>query len=80
MTQSIDVTGLPEPVVKQLRELVASIRAEYPGPNGTPPDDPSKLSYAEWKARFDAWINRPRPPGPAFVDDSRESIYEGCGE
>ncbi len=80
MTQPSDVTGLPEPVGARLRELVASLRAGDSSANGTPTDDPSKLSYEEWKKRFDAWINRPRPPGPAFVDDSRESIYEGCGE
>ncbi len=43
------------------------------------------LSYDEWKKAFDAWMadvearTHRYPPG-FILDDSRESIYEGCGE
>ena len=46
---------------------------------------PADLPYEEWKKRFDEFTARihavvgPMPPGH-FIDDSRESIYEGCGE
>jgi hypothetical protein len=41
--------------------------------------------FDEWKKRFDAWMTRVQarasryPPG-FVLDDSRASIYEGCGE
>ena len=42
-------------------------------------------SFEEWKEKFDAWMaevqTRAHRYPPGFVmDDSRESIYEGCGE
>ncbi len=46
---------------------------------------PVKLSDDEWKARFDALTQLIRsrsdryPPG-FQIDDSREAMYEGCGE
>ncbi len=76
--KTIDVTGLPEPVIAGLRGLVAGLRAALPGsiPPGSQPG-PGGLPYDEWKKRFDEWVNRPCPPGPGPVDDSRESVYEG---
>ena len=41
--------------------------------------------FDDWKNNFDAWMARVQarasryPPG-FVLDDSRESIYEGCGE
>lgn len=34
---------------------------------------------AEWIARWEAWAAS-RPARGVNVDDSREAIYEGCGE
>jgi hypothetical protein len=75
-TRTIDVTGLPEPVVAGLQQLVNGIRAGQP----VPADPPSPEVIAERLRRFDEWMARPRPPAPGFIDDSRESIYEGRGE
>ncbi len=36
-------------------------------------------SYEAFEKRFDAWIAR-HPVLDHEIDDSRESIYEGCGE
>ena len=75
MTQSIDVTGLPEPVVASLRELVTKLRDTWPAVSGQTGMTPEEKIQA-----FKEWVNRPRPPAPSFVDDSRESIYDGRGE
>jgi hypothetical protein len=77
--QTIDVTGLPEPVVTELKQLVSELKTAIPPSNG-PDTDPNQLPYEEWMKRFEKWVNSPRPPAPSFVDDSRESIYEGRGE
>lgn len=69
----IDVTGLPEPVIAAIESLVANTRAALPSTNEA--TSPSRLPYPEWKKLFDEWVNMPRPPMPAFVDYSRESIY-----
>lgn len=42
--------------------------------------DPNDLPYDEWLKRWRAFVDLPRPPITWFVDDSRESIYEGRGE
>jgi len=57
-------------------------------PSGSVPPTPTTLPeapYSEWKAKFDAWMAevkaRAHRKPPGFVmDDSRESMYEGCGE
>ena len=43
------------------------------------PSSSRRLSVEEWTKRFDAWVATHRPHD-RFVDDSRESIYEGRGE
>ncbi|HVK18593.1 MAG TPA: hypothetical protein VM533_16790 [Fimbriiglobus sp.] len=78
--QTIDVTGLPAPVVASLRHLVDGLRVALPAAGGTPPVPPHQLSVEERLRLFNEWVNAPRPPAPPFVDDSRESIYEGRGE
>ncbi len=35
---------------------------------------------AAWRKKFEEFINTPRPTMSSQMDDSRESIYEGCGE
>ena len=78
--QTIDVTGLPDSVIAELRGLVVGLRAALPDSIPSAPSaGPGGLPYDEWKKRFDEWLNRPNPPGPGIVDDSRESIYEGPG-
>lgn len=44
-----------------------------------PPPAPSNETPEEWTARFTAWAASHPSTNPA-IDDSRESIYEGCGE
>lgn len=38
-----------------------------------------KMSHEEFRQRLDAWIAR-HPVLDHEIDDSREAIYEGCGE
>jgi hypothetical protein len=40
---------------------------------------PEDLSAEEWVAKFRAWVDS-QPRRDVIADDSRESIYEGCGE
>ena len=75
MPTTIDVTGLPEPVVNSLRQLVDSLR-ESQGKNGIAPP---KETAEEWVKRFMAWVDS-HPKRPIEFDDSRESIYAGRGE
>jgi hypothetical protein len=62
---------------------------QVPWPTGTPvnveavtpnsPNDPSEESAEEWVAKLYA-LAASQPICDWFVDDSRESIYEGRGE
>jgi hypothetical protein len=72
--RTIDVTGLPEAVIEEIEAKIAGYRAADPTKNGTPPD------VAERVRRFNEWLDRPRPPAPAFIDTDYDAIYEGCGE
>jgi hypothetical protein len=73
MTQTIDVTGLSEAVVSDLRRLVETLRAAA----ATTP--PRAETPEEWVARFRAWVAS-HAKSDVIADDSRESIYEGRGE
>jgi hypothetical protein len=78
MSQTIDVTGLPEPVVQDLQKLVATLRENLRGGNGS--RQPARdLSAEEWIARFRAWADS-HPKRAIVIDDSREAIYSGRGE
>jgi hypothetical protein len=51
----------------------------------SPQESPRRMSREEWRKRFDAMMddfrrNPPVYPEDHYVDVSRESIYEGCGE
>lgn len=77
LPRTVDVTGLSEEAIVTVEKLVVLLKQ-----NGSSAID---WSYPGWKARFDAYLEEVKkqandyPPG--FVaDDSRESIYEGCGE
>ena len=72
--RTIDVTGLPDEVIEEIETKVAGYRAAAPAPNGVPAD------VSERVRRFNEWLDRPRPPAPAFVDTDYDAIYEGCGE
>jgi hypothetical protein len=74
MTRSIDVTGLPEPVIEEIERLVAGLRRVD---NGTAADE--KLSAEEWTKRWRAWCDS-HPRREIIIDDSRESIYAERGE
>ena len=46
---------------------------------------PHHSPFDDWKRNFDAWMAEAqtrarRYPAGFVMDDSRESIYEGCGE
>ena len=70
-----------------VEELIAALlRLAAEGANpGHLKGSPTEAPFAVWKKTFDAWMadiqaraNR-YPPG-FVMDDSRESIYERCGE
>lgn len=75
--QTVDLTGLPEQTVQQVLKIVREARekqAESPPVRSPNQDDPERWS-AEWRA----WTAS-RPRRELTMDDSRESIYDGCGE
>jgi len=76
MSKTIDVSGLPDPVVRGVQQLVETMRdqlARQPR-EGAPPE-----RSAERLAILENWI-RTRPTSRVIADDSRESIYAGRGE
>jgi hypothetical protein len=67
-----------------VEQLILKLASEGDG-NGQPTPVPMDDPFDEWGKKFDAWMadvqarsNR-YPPG-FVMDDSRASIYEGCGE
>jgi hypothetical protein len=70
--------------LEQLIAPLLDLAAEGVG-NGHPTPSRTAASFDEWNKTFDAWMADVRaradryPPG-FVLDDSRESIYEGCGE
>ena len=73
----IDLTGLPEKDMETVRTLVELMRQRA---LAQPPVSPD-----EWGSRFEAYLQEvtaraDRYPSGFVVDDSRESIYEGCCE
>jgi hypothetical protein len=65
-----------------VEQLILNLASEDDG-NGHP--TPTRAPFDDWKKEFDAWMAEVQlraqryPPGFA-MDDSREAIYEGCGE
>jgi hypothetical protein len=68
--QTIDVTGLPEPVVTSLQRLVDGLRDVLPQEARAP------LTAEQRVAAWQAWVSR-HSDVTAIADDSRDSIYEG---
>lgn len=67
--------------VEQLIAPLLDLAADNPHPTLSP----TAASFGDWKKNFAAWMadvqGRAHRYPPGFVmDDSRESIYEGCGE
>ncbi len=67
-----------------VEQLILKLATERDG-NGTPTAAPALPSLEDWRKNFDAWMadvkSRAHRYPPGFIlDDSRESIYEGCGE
>jgi hypothetical protein len=77
--QSLDLTGLPAPVVEQLQRLVQAMRENLPTAQAEEPSARSQESHEEWAARLREWAGS-HPIRSAEIDDDRESIYAGRGE
>jgi hypothetical protein len=73
--RTIDVTGLPEEAIVAVETLVSVIRAKVEVAH----DKPIFGSRDEWSRALREWAAS-HPPLSYTADDSRESIYEGCGE
>jgi hypothetical protein len=73
MSQTIDVTGLPAESVRVVESLVSLLRSAGPVAV-TPQTDPEA-----WSAALRRWAET-HPKRDIVIDDSRETIYEGCGE
>jgi plasmid stability protein len=56
-----------------------AVEARLAAPPIVQPRDPRTMTAEEWTAAWHAWIDSHAPTNH-FVDDSRESIYEGRGE
>ena len=74
MTQTVDVSGLPESVVHDIEKLVQTLRQNVVVPNEAA-KTADKLSREEWLKRWNEWTASRISTNPNF-DDSRESIYE----
>lgn len=71
--RTIDVTGVPESVVADLRSLVEKLRTGEPAAvDPTAADLTPEQRVAAWRD----WVESHRDI-TAVADDSRESIYEG---
>ena len=75
--QMVDLTGLPEPVVQQVKQLVEEARQQQA--STTPLRSPNQDDPERWSAEWRALIAS-RPRRDLTFDDDRESIYAGCGE
>ena len=72
--RSIDLSGLPEEAIRVVESLVSLLK------NQTGLAAPkAALSPEEWVQSLEEWAAS-HPRLDHFVDDSRESIYAGCGE
>jgi hypothetical protein len=73
----INLKGLPEKEVEAVRAFVEMLRRQD---LAQPPISPD-----EWRKRFSDYLQEvasraARYPDGFIVDDSRETMYEGCGE
>jgi hypothetical protein len=68
-----------------IEQLIVTLASENSGSRHPTPPSQGTAPFDEWKKQFDVWMADVEgrahryPPGFA-MDDSRESIYEGCGE
>jgi len=73
VVRTVDVTGLPEDVIRALESFVATLRNK-------PTVQPlHSAPYDVWVKAFDEWV-KSHPRRDTLADDSRESIYAGRGE
>lgn len=73
-TTSVDLTGLPDSVVREVLCLVEAAR------RGTcVPPSPNQEDPRRWSAELRAWAGN-QPDRAITLDDDRDSIYAGCGE
>jgi hypothetical protein len=70
---SIDLTGLPDPVVREVLEIVRAAR------RAPAPPSPNQRDPARWSAELRAWVAS-QPVRELTLDDDRKGIYAGCGE
>lgn len=79
VTHTVDLTGLPDEVVREVEHLVAVARAKEAGlepPKRPIVPNPAQLDPEAWAARWRARIAKiPKREGITLYD-SRESIYE----
>lgn len=71
---TIDLSGLPESVVREVTRLVQAAR----GP-AVAVRSPNQRDPGRWSAELRAWAAS-HPAREITIDDDRESIYAGCGE
>ncbi len=76
MARTVDVSGLTDEAVKAVEAYIAALRAV---PTAVEQPAPRTETAEEWVARFTAWVDSHISRNPN-MDDSRESIYDGCGE
>ena len=63
--------GVPEFIRSVVTEKVVGASAAFARPR--------KMSHDEYTKKLMAWIGA-HPAAGRAIDDSRESMYEGCGE
>ncbi len=75
MSQTIDVTGLPEPVVRDIQQLITTLRFRLGSGAGVGASETPE----QWVLRLTTWA-RSHPKREVAIADDRESIYAGRGE
>ena len=70
LPQSLDLSGLPSPVAKELVKFVATLRENlgHVSNPATLQEEPEA-----WARRLQAWVDS-HPSRPITIDDSRESL------
>jgi hypothetical protein len=73
VARSVDVTGLPEEVVRAVELLVSQLRGQQ-----HPPAERRGIgsfsSYEEWSKALREWADS-HPRRDTLADDSREAVY-----
>jgi len=76
MAQTIDATGLPDGVVRDIQRFVESVRQNLGRPAAAPA---GAVPPDQWVAQFRAWAEG-HPRRDIAIADDRDAIDAGCAK